>query len=83
MTFLALWYILIAGTNRSILFVGDCFHFSYPTDSVSRAMEPKLKCAKTDTPAPSDALSFISDICGTLKKLKRTMSCQIESNKVA
>jgi len=72
MTFLALWYILIAGTNRSILFVGDCFHFSYPTDSVSRAMEPKLKCAKTDTPAPSDALSFISDICGTLKKLKRT-----------
>ena len=82
MTFLALWYVLIAGT-RSILFVGDCFHFSYPTDSVSRAMEPKLKCAKTDTPAPSDALSFISDICGTLKKLKRTMSCQIESNKVA
>ena len=81
MTFLALWYKLIAGT-RSILFVGDCFHFLYPTDSVSRAMEPKLKCAKTDTPAPSDALSFISDICGTLKKLKRTMSCQIESSKV-
>lgn len=36
-------------------------------------MEPKLKCARTDTtPSSADTLSFVSDICGTLKKLKRT-----------
>ena len=33
--------------------------------------EPEAKRAKTG-PGTMDALSFISDICGTLKRLKRT-----------
>ncbi|CAK9116529.1 unnamed protein product [Durusdinium trenchii] len=35
-------------------------------------METKPKRAKTEAANSTDALSFVSDICGTLKKLKRT-----------
>ena len=64
-------YTLIAEKrDRSNPFV-SCFH-SHPAYPAS-AMEPKLKCARTDTtPSSADTLSFVSDICGTLKKLKRT-----------